>query len=62
MTMDWQLGAVVACLAAAAAYLGRRAWRAWSGRCGGCCSGGGAAPGGRLIGADELTARLRRRD
>jgi hypothetical protein len=34
--MDWQFPLVLLCLAAAVVYLGRRAWRTWSGRGSGC--------------------------
>jgi len=61
--MDEQLIAVVLIVAGALAYLGRSAWRTWSGRGGGCgkkCSCGPKPEAGpRLIPAEELTLRLR---
>jgi hypothetical protein len=67
--MDWQWVAVAASVAAAAIYLARQTWRTWAGRkagCGNCsCANkndtASARPATRLISADELTARLRRR-
>jgi len=65
--MDWQIVLVSLCLAAAAVYLGRRAWRTWSHRGAGCGGGCGCSASATpknndgLIGVDELTARLRSR-
>ena len=70
--MGWQLVLVAGCVAAAAWYVGRQTWRAWSGGAGGCGGGchcpskpksrsqnniGSSAP---LISPAELTARLHR--
>jgi hypothetical protein len=65
--MDWQIVTVSLCLAVAAVYLGRRAWRTWAGtggRCGGSCGCAASASSAKpdvLIGTEELTARLRGR-
>jgi hypothetical protein len=64
--MDWQTPAVVAVVLLALAYVARRTLRTWRGRGAGCggackCSSEAQPPAGPLIGADELTARLRRR-
>jgi hypothetical protein len=63
--VDWQLVLVALCVAAAAAYVARRTWRAWRGAgagCGGCRCAGPApqAKAAPLISAADLTARLRR--
>ena len=66
--MDWQLTAVIGILAGAVTYLGRRAWRSWFARKGGC--GGGcdcsAKPPAQANGHVTLVApeqlRLRRRN
>jgi hypothetical protein len=67
--MDWQWVAVAVSVTAAAVYLGRQTWRTWAGRkasCGNCSCANKtdttpARTATRLISADELTARLRRR-
>ena len=71
--MDAQLVLVALVVAAALAYLGRRAWRTWAGSkagCGGGCAcpgkpqapaSAGDAPANGLISAEQLTARIRRR-
>ena len=38
MTFDWQTILTVLLAAAAAVYLGRRAWLVFSGKGGGCCA------------------------
>ena len=64
--MDWQLLIVGLAVLAAAAYLGRRAWRTWAGKgsgCGSCsCHARAAqtAPRATLIPSEQLT--LLRRD
>ena len=65
--MDWQLLIVGLTVLAAAAYLGRRAWRTWAGKgsgCGSCSCHAKATPqpgaGPALIPSDQLT--LLRRD
>lgn len=62
--MDFQLLAVILAVALATVYLGRATWRTWFGAskaCGGCASGGCAAPEPKpsvtLI--SELTVRRR---
>jgi hypothetical protein len=71
--VDWQFALVALAVAAAAAYLIRRAWRTWGASKGGC--GGGCCAAGKaqalsserpttavtLVSAEQLTARLRRR-
>jgi hypothetical protein len=68
MNFDWQIFLVLAVVAAAAAYLGRQAWRTWraskTGCAGGCGCGTKAAPAAKsdgvtLIPADQLTLRRR---
>ena len=68
MNLDWQVLLVLAVVAAAAAYLGRQAWRTWRGSktgCGGGCGCGtkttaAAKPNGvTLIPAEQLTLRRR---
>jgi hypothetical protein len=59
MTLQVTLVAVI--VAAAAIYLARRGWRAWSARgcAGGCCKSNSASPTHPLIPADDLLGRLR---
>jgi len=68
--MEWQMPLVGLGVAAAAAYIARRAWRTWARKgsgCGGGCGGGckTAAPPtasgqGRLIPLDQITVRRER--
>jgi hypothetical protein len=65
--MMWQLDAVAAFVAVAAAYLGWRAWRTWGRKasgCGGCGTGcktdsSAAPPAPRFIPVDKLGVRKR---
>ena len=63
--MDWQWALVGLCVALAAVYLARRAWRTWRGRAAGCGGCKCAAPPARkegtttLIPAEQLTMRPR---
>jgi hypothetical protein len=69
--VDGQAVLVLLAVAAALAYLGRRAWRTWAGGKAGCAGGCGCAsargdspagrPDGALVSADQLTLRARRR-
>jgi hypothetical protein len=61
--MTWQLWAVAGLALASAAFLGTRAWRAWTSECGSGCGKCGT-PGEakeKLIPADDLLARVRAR-
>jgi hypothetical protein len=61
VTVQWILVALVA--AAAAAYLGRQAWRTWTatgcGKSCGCSGPRSEKPG--LVAADDLLTRVRQR-
>jgi hypothetical protein len=67
--MSWQLGIVILVVAGAVLYLGRVAWRSWSGAksgCGGACKCGNesAQPGTHeggdtLIPLEQVTMRRR---
>ena len=67
--MDWQLTLTAVAVAAAAAYVGRRAWKTWTrkgagcgGGCGSACKGAAGASDGatRLIPLEQITVRPRR--
>ena len=67
--MDWQLAVVVLSIAAATAYIGRRAWRTWRRKasgCGGCGTGCKSAASkeastlARLIPLEQITVRSQR--
>jgi hypothetical protein len=68
VTMDGQLVLAALAVTGSLLYLGRRAWRTWSGKGGcagcGCRASARAAPGRHegLISAEQLTARARRTD
>jgi hypothetical protein len=61
--MIWQWIAVLLCIALAAAYVARAAWRTWRPKPGGCAGGCGCATANKsvaqetLIPADELKVR-----
>ena len=58
--MTWQWLIVLLCIAAAAAYIARSAWRTWRPKAGGCGGGCGCAaePSKEtLIPADQLKVR-----
>ena len=64
--MDWQLVIVIACVAAAVAYVARATWRTWHpkpGACGGGCGCAKPAPPAeseaRLIPVEQVTLRRR---
>ena len=69
--MDWQMPLVGLGVAAAAAYIARRAWRTWARKgsgCGGCGSGcktatpSAASGQGRLIPLEQITVLRRERE
>jgi hypothetical protein len=57
---QWLL--VLAAASVASAYLGRQAWRSWSGGCGkGCGCSSAPRQGPALISADDLISRVKAR-
>jgi hypothetical protein len=65
--MNWQLAIVSVIVAAAVLYLGRRSWRTWSRKAGGCGSGCGCSSkppdlrngSAALIPSEQITLRRR---
>ena len=55
--MDWQLALVGLSIAAATAYIGRRAWRTWGRKASGC--GGGCGTGCQSAAPKEANAPAR---
>jgi hypothetical protein len=53
--MDWQMIIVLGAVAAAVLYLGRTAWRSWSGAKGGC--GGGCGGTSACTSLEQKTDR-----
>jgi hypothetical protein len=55
--MDWQLALVGLIIAAATAYIGRRAWRTWGRKASGC--GGGCGTGCKSTASKDISAPAR---